>query len=143
MKPCGARFLVVFSCAAVLSGCAALGGRFVSEVSGCVEAVDVPDGDHCIRAELHRFRAGVAFAPGSYVMADQQPLSDGLCFRFLAPTGASVAVKTRDSDRVLIGGSVYVVAGDASSNLVVRHQRHPHAAAGEGHRCERPLAGVE
>ncbi len=76
-------------------------------------------------------------------MQERQALTNDRCFRFFADTGKRVAVKTRDSDRFLVGGSVYIIAGDASTNLVVRHERHRQAEPDATVDCEHPLVDVE
>lgn len=141
MKFLGSSFFRALLLVVLLSSCAIQRSNSVSEVSGCVETEDLPAAGHCVHAELHRFRGGVLLAPGAYHLEDRKLLKDGLCFKFFADTGERMAIKTRDSDRVLIGGSVYVIAGDASTNLFVRHQRHRGADPGSEFSCERPLGG--
>lgn len=143
MKPRGIAPTSLLVLAVFLTGCASLRGDSVSEVSGCVVTAEPVVRGHCIHVELHQFRSGVLLAPGSYLLKEHQVLNDAMCFRFFAATGKRVAVKTRDSDRSIVGGRVYVTAGDASIDLVVHHQRYAQPDRGGSHSCERPPLDTE
>lgn len=143
MKSSASNAIIAILAAALATGC--MTGAYkgtIATVSGCVESAGLTPGLGCTYVELHIFQPGLLTVPGSYVLSERQHLAPAGCFQFVASLGDKVSVKTRDTDRAIVGASVYVTAGEASTNLILRHTRHFRGDSGEGEQtaCDIPLA---
>ena len=129
----------------LLCGCASgPATKDLAVVSGCVEVIEPPPSPQCVIVELHEFRPGILWVPGSYVRIRHQPLAPDGCFAFEVAHGREVSIKTRDSDRILVGGAEYVVAGQSSTGIAVSHGRASAEVADSTQRhCGHPAIDAE
>lgn len=125
MKYSAIRVVLFIAALAFGTGCAMRGMVPAKvDVRGCVELFgERPTAPDCIHVELHRFLPGRLHASGSYVLEERQKLGQSRCFTFSADVGERIAIKTRDSDRVLIGGRANVVVERGGNVVSIVHRR--------------------